>query len=233
MVPPTPAGEVSCRVRAIGARPPQAASPQDAHSASDRVPRPRPEVVSRAGSGGRGWADRRLAPGHRWPGHAGTVGRARDLVATNGTDSGVSSACPRQAAPRASGVYRLGHPPWRTATGRTRRASCRNPAGNGDVPDTVPARAAGAVASVKGRRMGKGRTIVFPALRLVVWAVIAAALGVLGFRGSSPEGTTARPGAPTVDAATPTAPGRAAGPRRPPPCPPGRPGSPGARWETP
>jgi multidrug efflux pump subunit AcrA (membrane-fusion protein) len=54
--------------------------------------------------------------------------------------------------------------------------------------------------------MGKVRTIVFPALRLVVWAVIAAALAVLAFRGGTTEAATAGPGAPTVDLTTPTVP---------------------------
>jgi membrane fusion protein (multidrug efflux system) len=54
--------------------------------------------------------------------------------------------------------------------------------------------------------MGRVRTIVFPALRLVVWAVIAVALAALAFRGGSSEGPAAGPGAPTVDLTTPTVP---------------------------
>jgi membrane fusion protein (multidrug efflux system) len=54
--------------------------------------------------------------------------------------------------------------------------------------------------------MGRVRTFVFPALRLVVWAIIAAALAVLAFRGGTPEGTSAGTGAPTVDLTTPTVP---------------------------
>ena len=53
--------------------------------------------------------------------------------------------------------------------------------------------------------MGRMRTVVFPALRLLVWAVIAAALALLAFRGGTPESTSAGgPGAPTVDLTTPT-----------------------------
>jgi membrane fusion protein (multidrug efflux system) len=48
------------------------------------------------------------------------------------------------------------------------------------------------------------RTIVFPALRLLVWAVIAAALCVLAFRGGTGESATAGPGAPPLDLASPT-----------------------------
>src|SRR4051812_49091849 len=54
--------------------------------------------------------------------------------------------------------------------------------------------------------MGRVRTFVFPALRLVVWAIIAAALAVLAFRSGTPEGTSAGTGAPTVDLTTPTVP---------------------------
>ncbi|WP_346618999.1 HlyD family efflux transporter periplasmic adaptor subunit [Blastococcus montanus] len=55
--------------------------------------------------------------------------------------------------------------------------------------------------------MGAVRTIAFPALRLVVWAVIAVALVVLAFRGGA--GDTAAgsgPGAPTLDLASPPIP---------------------------
>jgi multidrug efflux pump subunit AcrA (membrane-fusion protein) len=49
------------------------------------------------------------------------------------------------------------------------------------------------------------RTVVFPALRLLIWAVIAAALALLAFRGGTPESASAGgPGAPTVDLTTPT-----------------------------
>ncbi len=50
------------------------------------------------------------------------------------------------------------------------------------------------------------RTIVFPALRLVVWAVIAVALVVLAFRGGAGETGTAGPGAPTLELGSPTVP---------------------------
>jgi multidrug efflux pump subunit AcrA (membrane-fusion protein) len=47
---------------------------------------------------------------------------------------------------------------------------------------------------------------VFPALRLVVWAVIAAALVVLAFRGGDTGETAAGPGAPTLELNSPTLP---------------------------
>ena len=51
------------------------------------------------------------------------------------------------------------------------------------------------------------RTVVFPALRLLVWAVIAAALVVLAFRGGSRDpGGTAGPGAPTLELSSPPVP---------------------------
>jgi membrane fusion protein (multidrug efflux system) len=50
------------------------------------------------------------------------------------------------------------------------------------------------------------RTIVFPALRLLVWAVIAVALVVLAFRGGDPGGGPAGPGAPTLELASPAVP---------------------------
>ena len=51
------------------------------------------------------------------------------------------------------------------------------------------------------------RTVVFPALRLLVWAVIAAALVVLAFRGGSGDpGGTAGPGAPTLQLSSPPVP---------------------------
>ena len=43
------------------------------------------------------------------------------------------------------------------------------------------------------------RTVVFPALRLLVWALIAAALLVLAFRGGTGESGAAGPGAPTLE----------------------------------
>jgi membrane fusion protein (multidrug efflux system) len=43
------------------------------------------------------------------------------------------------------------------------------------------------------------RSILFPALRLLVWAVIAVALSVLAFRGGAGTGEPTGPGAPTVD----------------------------------
>ncbi len=49
------------------------------------------------------------------------------------------------------------------------------------------------------------RTIVFPALRLLVWAVIAVALVVLAFRGGTGEAGTGGPGAPTLDLGAPPA----------------------------
>ncbi|WP_104523252.1 efflux RND transporter periplasmic adaptor subunit [Blastococcus atacamensis] len=54
--------------------------------------------------------------------------------------------------------------------------------------------------------MGTVRTLVFPALRLLVWGVIAAALVVLAFRGGGETDTVAGPGAPMVDLSTPTMP---------------------------
>jgi membrane fusion protein, multidrug efflux system len=51
------------------------------------------------------------------------------------------------------------------------------------------------------------RTIVFPVLRLLVWAVIAAALVVLAFRGGSPDpGVATGPGAPTLELSSPPVP---------------------------
>ena len=50
------------------------------------------------------------------------------------------------------------------------------------------------------------RTIVFPALRLLVWAVIAVALVVLAFRGGDPAGEATGPGAPTVELTSPAVP---------------------------
>ena len=47
------------------------------------------------------------------------------------------------------------------------------------------------------------RTVVFPALRLLVWAVIAAALVVLAFRGGTDGSVDTGPGAPTLDLASP------------------------------
>src|SRR4051794_7776404 len=48
-------------------------------------------------------------------------------------------------------------------------------------------------------RMSTVRTVVFPALRLLVWAVIAAALAVLAFRGGDPGHAATGPGAPTLE----------------------------------
>ena len=50
------------------------------------------------------------------------------------------------------------------------------------------------------------RTVVFPALRLLVWAVIAVALVVLAFRGGTGDTGPAGPGAPTLDLGSPTVP---------------------------
>jgi membrane fusion protein (multidrug efflux system) len=50
------------------------------------------------------------------------------------------------------------------------------------------------------------RTVVFPALRLVVWAVIAMALVVLAFRGGDDGVRPSGPGAPTVELASPPVP---------------------------
>jgi multidrug efflux pump subunit AcrA (membrane-fusion protein) len=50
------------------------------------------------------------------------------------------------------------------------------------------------------------RTIVFPALRLVVWAVIAVALVVLAFRGGDSATGPAGPGAPTLELTSPPVP---------------------------
>jgi membrane fusion protein (multidrug efflux system) len=54
--------------------------------------------------------------------------------------------------------------------------------------------------------VGTVRTFVFPALRLLVWSVIAVALVVLAFRGGSDGGAPAGPGAPTLDLSTPVIP---------------------------
>ncbi|TYP90597.1 efflux RND transporter periplasmic adaptor subunit [Blastococcus xanthinilyticus] len=54
--------------------------------------------------------------------------------------------------------------------------------------------------------MGTVRTLVLPALRLVVWAVIAAALVVLAFRGGTGTEPGGGPGAPTVDLTSPIVP---------------------------
>src|SRR5690554_3957412 len=54
--------------------------------------------------------------------------------------------------------------------------------------------------------MGTVRSVVFPALRLLVWAVIAVALSVLAFRGGSGDDGPSGPGAPTVDLASPAVP---------------------------
>ena len=50
------------------------------------------------------------------------------------------------------------------------------------------------------------RTIVFPALRLLVWAVIAVALAVLAFRGGSGDAGPSGPGAPTLELTSPAVP---------------------------
>jgi multidrug efflux pump subunit AcrA (membrane-fusion protein) len=50
------------------------------------------------------------------------------------------------------------------------------------------------------------RTIVFPALRLLLWAVIAVALCVLAFRGGTGGAGPTGPGAPPLDLASPTVP---------------------------
>ena len=50
------------------------------------------------------------------------------------------------------------------------------------------------------------RTIVFPALRLLVWVVIAVALVVLAFRGGDAGGTATGPGAPTLELNSPAIP---------------------------
>ena len=55
--------------------------------------------------------------------------------------------------------------------------------------------------------MSAVRTIVFPALRLLVWAVIAVALVALAFQGGGTAGTSASgPGAPTLELASPPVP---------------------------
>jgi membrane fusion protein, multidrug efflux system len=50
------------------------------------------------------------------------------------------------------------------------------------------------------------RTVVFPMLRLLVWAVIAAALVVLAFRGGDSGATASGPGAPTLELDSPPVP---------------------------
>ena len=55
--------------------------------------------------------------------------------------------------------------------------------------------------------MSAVRTIVFPALRLLVWTVIAVALVALAFQGGGPAGTsTGGPGAPTLELTSPPVP---------------------------
>jgi membrane fusion protein, multidrug efflux system len=54
--------------------------------------------------------------------------------------------------------------------------------------------------------MSTVRTVVFPVLRLLVWAVIAIALVVLAFRGGDAAGTATGPGAPTVELTSPPIP---------------------------
>ncbi|MGY1846269.1 MULTISPECIES: HlyD family efflux transporter periplasmic adaptor subunit [unclassified Blastococcus] len=54
--------------------------------------------------------------------------------------------------------------------------------------------------------MGTVRTLVFPALRLLVWSVIAVALVVLAFRGGGTGGGPAGSGAPTLDLTAPVVP---------------------------
>lgn len=50
------------------------------------------------------------------------------------------------------------------------------------------------------------RTVVFPALRLLVWAVIAVALVVIAFRGGDGGSGPSGPGAPTLELGSPTVP---------------------------
>ncbi|SOD98953.1 efflux RND transporter periplasmic adaptor subunit [Blastococcus haudaquaticus] len=50
------------------------------------------------------------------------------------------------------------------------------------------------------------RTVVFPALRLLVWAVIAVALVVLAFRGGTGDSADSGPGAPALDLGSPAVP---------------------------
>ena len=55
--------------------------------------------------------------------------------------------------------------------------------------------------------MSAVRTIVFPALRLLVWTVIAVALVALAFQGGDPAGTSSGgPGAPTLELESPPVP---------------------------
>ena len=54
--------------------------------------------------------------------------------------------------------------------------------------------------------MSTVRTVVFPALRLLVWAIIAAALVVLAFRGGDPGHAATGPGAPTLELNSPPVP---------------------------
>ncbi len=55
--------------------------------------------------------------------------------------------------------------------------------------------------------MSAVRTIVFPALRLLVWTVIAGALVALAFQGGGTAGTsTGGPGAPTLELTSPPVP---------------------------
>ena len=54
--------------------------------------------------------------------------------------------------------------------------------------------------------MSTVRTVVFPVLRLLVWAVIAIALVVLAFRGGDAAGTATGPGAPMLELTSPAIP---------------------------
>src|SRR4051812_13311345 len=110
MVPPIAAGEVSCRVRTIGARPPAGGfTPRRACCAPVLGPPPPSHSGVGVRAGGRGWADQSLVPGHRWPGHSGTVGRA------------VRYVCPNRTVPRRGvGVSPTGRAPEQLgAAGRT------------------------------------------------------------------------------------------------------------------
>ena len=92
-------------------------------------------------------------------------------------------------------------------TRTTRRAASRGDAGPRHhyvAGDTGTAQ----YPNAQGAPMSMVRTIVFPALRLLVWAVIAVALVVLAFRGGtgSAADAPAGPGAPTIDMGSPPIP---------------------------
>jgi membrane fusion protein, multidrug efflux system len=89
---------------------------------------------------------------------------------------------------------------------RSYRASVPRMTTGSDYAATFGVTGTSGYPSAQGACMSVVRTIVFPALRLLVWAVIAVALAVLAFRGGTGESGPAGPGAPTLDLGSPTVP---------------------------